>query len=94
MLGPCRLHRQHAPDTDIAIAENGDREGTRATEGLAQDVSRAAHDLSHPGPYDVFLRGSSRMNQLSQSVREPPPSVTVNARFSDAISHRCVARVP
>ena len=28
--------------------------------------------------YDVFFSGSSRMNQLSQSVREPPASVTVN----------------
>ena len=32
------------------------------------------------------------MYQLSQSVREPPASVTVNARFSDGISHRCLAR--
>ena len=32
------------------------------------------------------------MYQLSQSVREPPASVTVNARFSDGMSHRCFAR--
>ena len=34
------------------------------------------------------------MYQLSQSVREPPPSVTENASFSDGISQRCFARVP
>ena len=34
------------------------------------------------------------MNQLSQSVVEPPPSVTVNASFSDGISQCCLARVP
>ena len=34
------------------------------------------------------------MYQLSQSVREPPPSVTVKARFSDGISQRCLARLP
>ncbi len=32
------------------------------------------------------------MNQLSQSVRDPPASVAVKARFSDGISQRCVAR--
>src|SRR5690242_10286143 len=41
---------------------------------------------------DVFSSGSSRMYQLSQSVREPPASVTVNARFSDATSQCCFAR--
>ena len=32
------------------------------------------------------------MYQLSQSVREPPASVTVNTRLSDGISQRCLAR--
>src|SRR5258706_15988503 len=37
---------------------------------------------------DVFSSGSSRTYQLSQSVVEPPPIVTVKASFSAGISQR------
>ena len=44
------------------------------------------------GQWEVFSSGSRTMNQLSQSMREPPASVTVKARLSDGISQRCLAR--
>jgi hypothetical protein len=41
---------------------------------------------------EVLSSGFSRMYQLSQSVREPPASVTVNERFSDGTSQWRFAR--
>ena len=47
-----------------------------------------------PGQCDVCSSGSRSMNQLSQSVREPPARAAVNARLSDGISQRRLARPP
>ena len=41
---------------------------------------------------EALSAGWSRMYQDSQSVREPPPSVTVNTRLREGISQRCLAR--
>lgn len=56
----------------------------------AADEARSDAD-GPPAQCDVPTSGSSTMYQLSQSVREPPASVTPKARFIERISHRCFA---